>query len=79
VTVVKRSTRAIVVRIEGCCLSMRCLVILLSTDLCQTTWCGNNMERCRHPLSRTKVMMRSETDDKIAGIGMEYDLGSGDQ
>jgi hypothetical protein len=61
-TVVKQSARAIGVGIEGCCLSMRYPVTLLSTDLCQTIWCDTNIERCRqpHPLSRTKVMMKTE-------------------
>jgi hypothetical protein len=47
---------------EGFCLSMRCLVTLLSTNLCQTIWCGTSMERCRqpHPLSRTEAIMRTE-------------------
>jgi hypothetical protein len=42
--------------------NMRYLVTLLSTDLCQTTWCGNNMERCRqsYTLSWTETMMRTE-------------------
>jgi hypothetical protein len=34
VTVVKRSAHAIGVRTKGCYLSMRCLIILLSMDLC---------------------------------------------
>jgi hypothetical protein len=33
----KKSVRAIGVRTEGCYLSMRCLVTLLSMDLCRTT------------------------------------------
>jgi hypothetical protein len=58
----KQSAHAIGGRIEGCCLSMRYLVTFLSMDLCQTTWCGNNIEWCRqpHPLSKTEAMMRTE-------------------
>jgi hypothetical protein len=48
-TVTKWSVCVIGVGIEGCCWSMRYLVTLLSKDLCQTTWCGTGMERCRHP------------------------------
>jgi hypothetical protein len=35
---------------------------LLSKNLCRTTWCGTNMERCRqmHPLSRMEMMMWTE-------------------
>jgi hypothetical protein len=54
--------RAIGARTEGCCLSVRCLVTLLIIDLCRTTWCDTNMERCRqpHPLSQMEAMMRIE-------------------
>jgi hypothetical protein len=34
VIVVKRSAHAISARTEGCCLSMRCLITLLSPNLC---------------------------------------------
>jgi hypothetical protein len=37
VIVMKRSAHTIGVETEGCYLSMRCLVTLLSTDLCRTT------------------------------------------
>jgi hypothetical protein len=77
---VKRSARATGVRTEGRCLSMRYLITLLSTDLCQTTWWHQHGEvQAVTPAESNGSDDEDRMDDMIADIGMEYDLGSRDQ
>jgi hypothetical protein len=63
------------VRIEGCCQSMRCLLTLLRSDLCQTTFCSTNMGRCSLDESDGHDDV-DRMDDMVANTGRGYDLES---